>query len=123
MLWTIFKLYILKQNTTYIKDNGNSVFDDTTTVLELCSVNCDFDLSIDNIICGSNVLVETVLIYISGFIMRTLMKKENCLLCYTYLKESKNRVTCPLINTKQVGGLIYPTADVVFIVNFANWYV
>jgi hypothetical protein len=41
-------------------------------------------------------------------------------LCYTYLTECNNRVTCPLIDTKQLGGLIYPIADVVEIVKLAN---
>jgi len=52
--------------------------------------------------------------------MRTTIKKEKCTLCYLYLKESKNRVTCPLIDIKQVGGLIYPIKDIVWVVNFAN---
>jgi hypothetical protein len=52
--------------------------------------------------------------------MRTIINKEKCMFCYTYLKESKNRVTCPLITIKQLGGLIYPISDVVAVVNFAN---
>jgi hypothetical protein len=78
------------------------------------------DWNIDNIICNSTIFVETVLIYISGFIMRTIIKKEKCTFCYTFLTESNNRVTCPLITAKQKGGLIYPISDVVEVVKLAN---
>jgi len=105
-----------------LQDNGNSVFDDTVSVLELSSVSCDLDLSIDDVP-NSDIFVDTVITYISGFIMRTIIKKEKCTFCYTFLKESKNRVSCPLINTKQLGGLIYPIQDIVWIVNFANRHV
>ncbi len=37
-----------------------------------------------------------------------------------YLKECKNRITCPLITAKQLGGLAYPIADVVSVVTLAN---
>lgn len=96
------------------------MFDNTVSVLELSSVNCDLDWSIDGVISNSNVFVDTVITYISGFIMRRLINNEKCTFCYTYLKESKNRVTCPLIDTKQLGGLIYPITDIVWIVTFAN---
>ena len=57
---------------------------------------------------------------IPGFIMRTLLSKEKCMFCYTCLKECKKRVTCPLISAKQLGGLVYPIADVVSVVILAN---
>jgi hypothetical protein len=41
-------------------------------------------------------------------------------MCYTYLTECTDRVTCPLITAKQIGGLIYPISDVVEIVKLAN---
>jgi hypothetical protein len=37
-----------------------------------------------------------------------------------YLKECKNRITCPLITAKLLGGLAYPIADVVSVVILAN---
>ncbi len=89
-------------------------------MLELSSVTCDDDWSIDNIVCNKTAFVDTVLTYISGFIMRTIIRKEKCTFCYTFLTESKQRVTCTLINNKQLGGLIYPISDVVDIVNLAN---
>ena len=104
----------------YLQDNGNCIFDDSVSILELSSVTSNTDWSIDEVICNTNIFVENVLTYISGFIMRTLTNKEKCTFCYTYLKESKNRVTCPLITVKQLGGLIYPISDVVAVVNFAN---
>ncbi len=58
-----------------LQDNGNSVlFDDTVSVLELSSVSCDLDLSIDDVP-NSDIFVDTVITYISGFIMRTIIKK------------------------------------------------
>ncbi len=90
--------------TTYqakhcLQDNGNSVFDDTVSVLELSCVSCDLDLSIDDVP-NSDIFDDTVITYISGFIMHTIIKKEKCTFCYTFLKESK---ICPLFNTKQLG--------------------
>ena len=52
--------------------------------------------------------------------MRSLVAKEKCTLCYTYLTECKNRVSCTLINVKQLGGLVYPTFDVVSVLQIAN---
>ena len=104
----------------YLKENGNCLFDENLSVLELSSVNTVKEWSIDEIICNTTIFVDTVLIYISGFIMRTIIKKEKCTMCYTYLKESTNRVSCPLITAKQLGGLVYPISDVVEIVKLAN---
>jgi len=78
------------------------------------------DWSIDEIMCKTDLYIDNVLTYISGFIMRSMISKETCTLCYTYLTESKSRVTCTLINVKQLGGLIYPIADVVHVVTLAN---
>ena len=102
------------------KDNGNCIFDDSLPITVLSEVTCDFEWNIGNIICDSNNFTDNVIIYISGFIMRTLIKKEKCTFCYTYLKECKDRVSCPLINVKQLGGLINPIADVVSVVKLAN---
>jgi nitrate reductase beta subunit len=104
----------------YLQDNGNAIFDDSVSILELSSVSYSPDWSIDEIIWNTNIFVENVLTYISGFIMRTIINKEKCTFCYTYLKESRDRVTCPLITTKQLGGLIYPITDVITVVKFAN---
>ena len=52
--------------------------------------------------------------------MRSLVAKEKCTLCYTYLTECKERVSCTLINVKQLGGLVYPTFDVVSVIQIAN---
>ena len=41
-------------------------------------------------------------------------------MCYTYLTECKERVSCQLINVKQLGGLQYPTFDVVSVLQIAN---
>ena len=64
--------------------------------------------------------LDNVLIYIGGFIMRALISKEKCTMCYTYLTECKERVSCHLINVKQLGGLQYPTLDVVSVLQIAN---
>ena len=82
-------------------------------------VCCDLDVPVDSI---SNIdkFVDNVLIYISGFIMQKLIEKEKCTYCYTYLTECKERVSCQLINFKQLGGLMYPIFDVVTIVQIAN---
>ncbi len=108
----------MPKNTS--KDNGNSLFDDSTPVLELSSIISVKDWTIDEILCKSDRFVDTVLTYISGFLMKSIISKEKCTLCYTYLTESKNRMTCPLIDSKQLGGLIYPLADVVSVVTLAN---
>ena len=52
--------------------------------------------------------------------MRTLIKKESCILCYTYLIECKDKVSCKLIDNKQRGGLLYPICDIVTTVKVAN---
>ena len=52
--------------------------------------------------------------------MRALISKEKCTMCYTYLTECKERVSCQLINVKQLGGLQYPTFDVVSVLQIAN---
>ena len=49
-------------------------------VLELSEVTCDLDLSLE----GSEIIqgdryVDNVMIYIAGFIMRLLIKKEKCM--------------------------------------------
>jgi hypothetical protein len=102
------------------KDNGNCLFDGSLSVLELCDVSCELDLNLENIVIENSDFVDNVMIYIAGFIMRTLIRKEKCTFCYTYLKESKDRITCPLIDIKQLGGLIAPIPDVVATVKIAN---
>jgi hypothetical protein len=56
-------------------------------VLELFEVTCDKDLNLEGseIIQGDS-FVDYVMIYIAGFIMRRLIKKEKCMYCYTFLK-------------------------------------
>jgi hypothetical protein len=113
-------VYALRTSKHHLQDNGNCIFDDTLSVLELTDVASDFDCNIDEVICESNYFVENVLIYISGFIVRMLIKKEKCAFCCTFLKDSKNRVSCALISKKQRGGLIHLIQDVVSVVNFTN---
>ena len=103
------------------KDNGNCLFDTEITVLEdITSTDIALDVEIEDLICEQSLFKENVLVYICGFIMRVLLKKESCLLCYTYLETSENRVTCFLIKNKQVGGLINPIVDIVKIVTITN---
>jgi len=52
--------------------------------------------------------------------MRSLKSKEKCTMCFTYLTECKEKVSCQLINVKQLGGLQYPTYDVVSVLQIAN---
>jgi len=106
-------------NSLNRKDNGNSIFDDTISIPELTEVCCDIDVPIFDASSNDRFL-DNVLIYISGFIMRTLILKEKCTYCYTYLTECKERVSCQLINFKQLGGLVYPIFDVVTVVEIAN---
>jgi hypothetical protein len=101
-------------------DNGNAIFEDTLPVIELSSVCLDWNCNLDKLISNDNQFVENVIIYISGFIMRTLMKKEKCLYCYTFLHDSPNRISCTLIDVKQLGGLIHPLSDLVSVVDLAN---
>ena len=112
-------------NTVNRKDNGNCLFDDIpvielTTVYSDCDFDFDFEFDFEKDKYKCDAFVENVLKYISGFIMRTLLKNEFCTYCYAYFKESKDRITCPLIETKQRGGLIKPIRDVVSIVKIAN---
>jgi len=69
---------------------------------------------------SENRFVDSVLTYIAGYIMRMITKKEKCTLCYTYMTECKERVSCELINVKQLGGLVYPTFDFVSVVRITN---
>ena len=100
------------------------MFDKDIGILDLTTVDCnsDIDINFDDLVDDSsgNMFVDTVLIYISGFIMRTLIKKESCGFCFTFLKECKDRVSCSLINNKQKGGLMYPIVDIVSVVSLSN---
>ena len=69
----------------------------------MTDVCCDLDIPLDSV-SHDNQFVDNVLIYISGFIMRKLIEKEKCTYCYTYLTECKERVSCQLINFKQLKG-------------------
>ena len=69
-----------------------------------------------------NQFVDNFLVYISGFIMRSVMRKESCDFCYLYLKECKHRMSCKLIEQKQQGGLICPIVDIVEVVRKSNRY-
>jgi len=59
------------------KDNGNSIFDDTISIPESAEVCCDIDVPIFDTSSNDRFL-DNVMIYISGFIMRTLILKEKC---------------------------------------------
>jgi hypothetical protein len=61
-------------------------------VLELSEVTCDLDLSLEGseIIQGDS-FVDNVMIYIAGFIMRMLIKKEKCYTVLLYFFERKQR--------------------------------
>ena len=67
-----------------------------------------------------NVFIDNVLIYMSGFIMHLLVKKEPCDLCYTYFKECNDTVSYKMNETTQRGGLIRPIEYVVKIVKLCN---
>jgi DNA transposase THAP9 len=95
------------------KDDGNCLFEENLPVLELAEVSLDLNMNFENIVIHESKFVNNVLVYIAGFIMRTMIKKENCTFCYTYMKESTDRVTCTLIEKKQRGGLLSPICDFV----------
>ena len=84
----------------------------------------DFDLNLEIPIIESvknnNRFLNNVIIYISGFLMKKIMDKENCTYCFTYLTENKQRVSCELINFRQLGGLVYPLFDIVSVVEITN---
>ena len=107
-------------------DNGNCLFDEQTPILDITTPDCAFDLPLNVSLSNTSdepfdpLFVDNVLIYISGFLMRTLVKRESCNFCYTYLIECKDRLSCKLIEKKQRGGLICPVTDVVAIVQLAN---
>jgi hypothetical protein len=63
-------------------DNGNCLLDENVSILELSEVTCNLDLELENIVVENNCFVDNVLIYISGLIMRLLLQKEKCMLCY-----------------------------------------
>lgn len=87
----------------------------------MSSVSCDIDIEIPiDYALQNNKFVDNVLIYISGFMMKKLIDTEKCTYCYMYLTECKERVTCELINFKQLGGLKYPTFDVLAVVDISN---
>ena len=48
----------------------------------MTDVCCDLDIPLDSV-SHDNQFVDNVLIYISGFIMRKLIEKENCPSCDT----------------------------------------
>jgi len=102
------------------KDDGNCLFDESLSILELSGVNCDLDLNFENISLQNSNFVDNVLVYIAGFIMRIVMRKELCTFCYTYMRECKTRTTCTLIDKRQRGGLIDPICDFVSTVKIAN---
>ena len=102
-------------------DNGNSYFDETLSLVDLTSVpDVNFDLNLAEILSKENTFTENVLIYMSGFVMKTLLDSEKCTYCRMYLENCKDRVTCHLIENKQRGGLLQPIVDVVAIVKIAN---
>ncbi len=105
--------------TLHKKNNGNCFLDESLLVPELCYINCELDLNLENIVIDYSDFVDNVIIYIAGFIMWTLIKKEKCTFCYTYLKECKDRITCLSIDIKQLEGLLTPIPDVVATVNIA----
>lgn len=80
----------------------------------------DLDLEIPMESVKTNRFLDNVIIYISGFIMKKILDRENCTYCFTYLRESKQRVSCELINFRQLGGLVYPLFDIVTVVQIAN---
>ena len=89
----------------------------------MSEVSYDFDLDLElpnEMALLDNRFIDNVLIYISGFIMKKILDKETCMYCYTYLKENKERISCELINFRQLGGLVYPLFDIVTIVQTSN---
>jgi len=105
-----------------LQDNGNCIFEDSISIPELTDVSCEFEVPsvIENMMNSRDRFVDNILTYIAGFVMRILVRKEKCTYCYTYLTECKERVSCQLINVKQLGGLVYPTFDVVTVVHIAD---
>lgn len=85
----------------------------------MTDMSCEFDFEIPATM-GHDRYLDNVLIYISGYIMRRLIETEKCTFCYTFLTECKERVSCELINFKQLGGLMYPLFDIVSVVQIAN---
>ena len=67
-----------------------------------------------------NEFTDNVLPYLSGFIQRVVLRTEKCLSCASYLMDEKKMFTCPLIKTKERGGLIKPNREVVRLVTIAN---
>ena len=105
------------------QDNGNCIFDKTISLPDMSDVDpfCDLDIEVPMTpINDANLFIDNVIIYISGFIMRKLIQKEQCTYCYTFLTENKQRVSCNLIRFRQLGGLVYPIFEIVTIVQITN---
>jgi len=61
-----------------------------------------------------------VLVYISGYVQRTIMRKEQCVQCKAYISNLKIVQSSKLLNLKNRGPLVIPSAEFVKIIKVAN---
>jgi len=71
--------------------------------------------------------VENVVVYIVSFVVRTLVRKTDCKMCCPVLKCSntiaESQSNFWLLDLKDCGGLVRPSANVVAVCKVAEWKV
>lgn len=115
------QISILTQPST----NPNKIITETTYNFEQMeqSHDDDDDDSFDEALNFGLPLEEYaqyIVAYIAGFIVRKLMKKNSCATCHELLLGEKTNIFNSLIKKKDRGGLIYPSAGVVKVVENAE---
>lgn len=102
---------------------------DVTTVASIRSSDTDIELPLTsfsdhddyfrNVIAGNlSMYVENVVVYIAGFVVRSLRKRVMCNICIAVLSHVTQDTQCArrdfaLIDCKDHGGLIHPSDDVI----------
>ncbi len=64
-----------------------------------------------------------VLVYIAGYVQRSIIKKENCIYCKLFLMNMKVVESSLILNIKNQGPLCIPSSDIVKIVRVTHSFV
>ena len=107
-------------NVNVLDYDSSEISQDNADVDKMMFSNCLVDHTYYSRIPLLSHYVENVCAYIAGFIVRRLLPKLRCTECREHLVDEANSSNCGLIELKNNGGLIKPSAGVVYVVQAAE---
>ena len=115
---------VIKQDDTELVSAACTTYVPPTLVRNNNILETELDDSIPNLDSSSALLIDNILLYIAGFVVRRALKKISCEDCCLVLTDNETVGSkFVLINARNEGGLIFPSKGVISIITSAEEHI